>query len=304
MCVRWSTSEATSSPQHEQLKKKRRLKRLYKKPFLPLIKFLGKKKAARVFSREPIFIGGCGRSGTTLLLSVISAHPEVFACPRELGIFNKIHKGSEGEIVPDRLDRLYRCILLRKVDDRANRFCEKSPSNVNRFEEINEFYNGNVKFIHIIRDGRDVCLSKHPTDPSKYWVGPKRWVNDVTAGLGHLNHPNVLTVFYEDLVSDYLPTISRICTFCDLKVTSEMENWFAHTTVTKNSAYHGGVKKLHKGSVRKWEKPKNAKRVSEVLDHPGFTKLLEKLGYNNPEGPSLKALESIEIGEKSPQRAP
>ncbi|HKL03054.1 MAG TPA: sulfotransferase, partial [Cryomorphaceae bacterium] len=248
-----------------------------------------KKKAGKVFSDEPIFIGGCGRSGTTLLLSIISAHPEVFACPRELGIFNKIHKGSDGEIVPDRIDRLYRCILTRKVEDTATRFCEKSPSNVNRFEHINDYYNGKVKFIHIIRDGRDACLSVHPTDKTKYWVEPKRWVTDVRAGLQHLNHPNVLTVFYEDLVSQYDQTISTICAFCDLTVTPEMQNWFEHTTVTKNSAYHNGVKKLHKGSVRKWEKPKNAKRVAEVLEYPGFIELLEGLGYNDSAGPHLKA---------------
>lgn len=264
------------------------MKSSYKKPFLPVIKFFGKRKAESVFSDEPIYIGGCGRSGTTLLLSIISAHAKVFACPRELGIFNKVHKGSDGEIVPDRLDRLYRCILTRQVEDTATRFCEKSPSNVKRFESINKFYSGKVKFIHIIRDGRDVCLSVHPTDKSKYWVQPKRWVNDVKAGLQHINHPNVLTVFYEDLVSHYPQTISRICDFCDLTVTPEMKNWFEHTTVTKNSAYHNGVKKLHKGSVRKWEKPKNAKRVAEVLDYPGFTELLEGLGYDDSDGPYLK----------------
>ncbi|MFN2429126.1 MAG: sulfotransferase [Cryomorphaceae bacterium] len=266
---------------------------------MPLIEYFGKKKAESVFSEEPIFIGGCGRSGTTLLLSIISAHPEVFACPRELGIFNKVHRSDNGELIPDRLDRLYRCILTRNVEDTATRFCEKSPSNVNRFESIHEFYNGKVKFIHIIRDGRDACLSVHPTDKTKYWVEPKRWVKDVNAGLRHLNHADVFTIFYEDLVSHYAQTIGRICEFCDLSVTPEMKNWFEHTTVTKNSAYHNGVKKLHKGSVRKWENPKNAKRVKEVMNYPGFADLLEELGYNDPQGPYLKAYAEKNINSKS-----
>ena len=36
---------------------------------------------------SPLIIGGCGRSGTTLLLSVLSAHPKVLAIPHETEAF-------------------------------------------------------------------------------------------------------------------------------------------------------------------------------------------------------------------------
>jgi hypothetical protein len=251
----------------------------YKKPFLPLIIALGKAKAKRRFSKEPIFIGGCGRSGTTILLSIISAHPEVFACPRELGLFNELIYDDQGQPGPYRIDRLYRCILTKKIKASATRFCEKSPSNVKRIETIDSYFKGNFKFIHIIRDGRDVCLSVHPTAKDRYWVEPRRWVNDVKAGLAFKKHPKVLTIHYEDLMDNYAQTIREICSFCELPLTPEMENWFEHTTVKRNRAYHQGVQKLHQGSIAKWKDPQNAKRVAEVMQYPGFEELLQELGY-------------------------
>ena len=37
----------------------------------------------RLSRMSPIVIGGCARSGTTLLLSVLSCHPNVYAIPVE-----------------------------------------------------------------------------------------------------------------------------------------------------------------------------------------------------------------------------
>lgn len=34
-------------------------------------------------NKNPLFIGGGGRSGTTLLLSLISVHPDIYAIPYE-----------------------------------------------------------------------------------------------------------------------------------------------------------------------------------------------------------------------------
>ena len=65
-----------------------------KKIFIPLITAIGKKIEKRRFTCPPVYIGGCGRSGTTLLLSILSAHKDIFACPRELNPFeNAYHAG-------------------------------------------------------------------------------------------------------------------------------------------------------------------------------------------------------------------
>lgn len=256
----------------------------WKKIFFPLIVSLGRSIEKRQFTKEPILIGGCGRSGTTLLLSVLSSHPEVFACPNELGIFNDLGRSKTGKVIPRRIDRLYRTFIVNKIKSTATRWCEKSPSNVKHIVDIENYFDHKFRFIHLIRDGRDVVLSVHPTAPDQYWVDPERWINDVQAGLKFKEHPNVLTVFYEDLILNYDETIKKICSFCELPLTDEILNWHAHANVRKNRAYFTRVKSLHPKSIAKWKRTKDQARVAEFMANPEAVKLLKELNYLETSG--------------------
>jgi hypothetical protein len=79
-----------------------------------------------VSESEPVIIGGCGRSGTTLLSAMIDAHPLFFCGPE-------------------------------------SRWSEKTPGNVRVLDRIFEYF-PRARFIHVIRDGRDVVCSTrtHP----------------------------------------------------------------------------------------------------------------------------------------------
>ncbi|PLW93483.1 MAG: hypothetical protein C0592_05955 [Marinilabiliales bacterium] len=250
----------------------------YKKPFIKIISFFGKKIEKKRFSGTPIYIGGCGRSGTTLLLSIISSHPDIFACPNELGMFNNTYE-KDGKIYPARKDRLHRTLLFNKIKKSATRYCEKSPSNIHHINDIDSYHDGDFKFIHIVRDGRDVILSKHPTSPDTYWVNPDRWINDVSAGLKEIDNPKVHTMRYEDLTGNYEETISKICKFLDIELTDEILNWHKHTEVRKNRAYFGEVKPVFKSSVEKWKKPEFKERVEELTGRPEAVKLLKYFKY-------------------------
>ncbi len=251
----------------------------YKEPFLKIIKFFGKKVEEKQFSKEPIYIGGCGRSGTTLLLSIISSHPEIFACPEELEMFNKVETDNNGKKIPKRIDRLYRTLLTNKIDDTCNRWCEKSPTNVRHIQDMDSFHDGKFKFLNIVRDGRDVILSKHPTSPSEYWVSPERWVKDVKAGFKEEDNPNVYTVRYEDLILNFEEEIKKICSFLEVPVCHEILNWHEYTTVRKNRAYFGKVKNIFKTSIGKWKKPEHKARVEQLLEFDEAKMLLSKYGY-------------------------
>ena len=235
------------------------------------------------FSKSPIIIGGCGRSGTTLLLSIIAAHPNIHAFSKEIGVFLEWRKLKESSDINfeyhPRLDRLYRFILTDKISKQANRWCEKTPGNVRNFDKILDYFNEKVKLIHIIRDGRDVMLSKHPKKSDAYWISPERWVNDVRIGLKFKKHPNVLTIKYEDLILSYEETIEEICDFLGEECTEEMYNWFDNTNVRKNEAWSGSVRKLHSNSVAKWEKEDNKERVNEIMQNRDVVNLLEDLDY-------------------------
>ena len=246
---------------------------IFKEIFNPILYYFGKKKAEKHFKGEPILIGGCGRSGTTLLLSIFSAHSDVYAFPKEIGAFSEWNEGEA------RLDRLYRYILTHKLPEQKKRMCEKTPANIRYFDKILNHFNQNVKLIHLIRDGRDVMLSKHPKDPNKYWVSPKRWVNDVRAGLEYKDHPNVLTIKYEDLILTYQKTIEEITDFCNLELSDKILNWHQHTEVRKNEAWNSKVKKIHSNSVGKYKRSDDKKRIQEIMSNSEVVKLLRELNY-------------------------
>lgn len=251
----------------------------------PIVNFFGKRKAARKFSASPVLIGGCGRSGTTLLLSILSAHPSIFALPKETNVFSIWKKGENpyrngrDYFYPERIDRLYRYVLSKSIPGSVTRWCEKSPPNVRYLDKIFTYFNDEVRFIHIIRDGRDVMTSRHPEKPDDFWVSPERWVNDVRMGLAYADHPCVLTIRYEDLIQDHEKTLRTICEFLGEAYTEAFKDWFENASVRRNQAWYKPLQKLHSGSVQKWTKPEFKARIEEVLAYPGVRELMEELGY-------------------------
>ncbi|MGM0502003.1 MAG: sulfotransferase family protein [Bacillota bacterium] len=248
-----------------------------KKLFKPIINYLGEKKFDIKFNDKPIIIGACGRSGTTLLLSILGAHSNIYTFPYETAAFIDWYK--DGDDYLPRIDRLYRYALTHSISNDCNRWCEKSPSNVLKFGKILNYFGEEVRLIHIIRDGRDVMLSKHPTAPDEYWVSPERWVNDVKAGLEFKDHPQVLTIKYEDLILSYQKTINQICDFIGEEATSELNNWFKNTNIKDSNAWFEKAQQIHSKSIEKWKKEENKERVEEVMQHEEVVDLLEELDY-------------------------
>ncbi len=250
-----------------------------KKALRPIVNLLGRPKMMQ-FTDPPILIGGCGRSGTTLLLSILSAHHELFCHPKELGFFSSVSVLESGAIKTPRIHRIYQSLLFNKIPKTAKRWCEKSPSNIRHIDNITAFTGGDFKFIEIVRDGRDVILSRHPTSPDRYWVDPERWVRDVSIGLKYQDDPRVYTVRYVDLITDYENTIAGICEFLEIELTPELLSWHEHATATRNRAYFGKkVSRLTGDSIQKWKAEKHKERVQELLDYPGAIDLLKHHGY-------------------------
>lgn len=244
----------------------------------PIINYLGEKKIAKRFSNIPIIIGGCGRSGTTLLLAILDAHPHIYGLPIEIGQFTEWDK-IDGKYLPRRMDRLHRFLVGHRIPKSCTRWCEKTPKNVLYYKRIIDYYNGNIKIINLVRDGRDVLLSRHPEDPNKYWIPIHRWVNDIKLGLEVNDYPQVYTVRYEDLVSNYKNIIQGICDFIGEDSTGQILDWFEHTNVRNNTAWFQSVQKIHTQSVGKWKKEENKSRIEEILNYPEVPGLLKKLEY-------------------------
>ncbi|MFC2089913.1 sulfotransferase [Bacteroidota bacterium] len=244
----------------------------------PLLTLVGKSIERRRFSDPPIYIGGCGRSGTTLLLSILSAHPDIFACPRELWLFQGASIKNKKVRVP-KFYRLYRTFIRSRIPATAKRYCEKTPSNILDFELIDHLHHGNFRFIQIIRDGRDVILSKHPRDDSKYWISPERWIRDINMGLKYLDHPKVHTIKYESLVTEFDKTIEGICDFLGIPLLGEIKNWHKYASVRENRALFSPIQEISNSSVGKWKLEENKERMKELTDLPEGIKLLKELNY-------------------------
>ena len=230
---------------------------------------------SKLMKKEPILIGGCGRSGTTFLLSILAAHPKIHGINKESGNFAlpKLGRRNKFQTILNISHDLY---LDRKKS--AVRFIEKTPKNVNNINGAFKFLNGKLKFIHIVRDGREVITSKHPGLKDEYWVSFDRWINDVSNGLKHKNNENILLVRYEDLVNDFTNTIKTILDFIGEEMVDEVRNYWAHTTVRKNRAWDSDIKAFHKTRSRS-ENNEDIKRIKSFMEDSRALTLMKKLNY-------------------------
>jgi len=87
----------------------------------------------------------------------------------------------------------------------------------------------NCKIIHIVRDGRDVCLSWMDT-----WFGPrsfseaaKNWVDHVRNKRmwGEVHPDKYLEIKYEELLENTKQTLENVCQFLHLTLASNAENY-------------------------------------------------------------------------------
>mgnify|MGYP001828991843 FL=1 len=236
----------------------------------------------RQLRATPVIVGGCERSGTSLLLSILSAHPSIHAIPRETQAFSYGEPGDAPGGTPIRIQRLYRLLGEGPLTPTAQRWAEKTPANVYYFRDILEHFDGDVRLIHIVRDGRDVVTSEHPSRPGEFWMKPRRWIDSVSAGLALEGDPRLLTIRYEDLVGDFEATAQAICDHLEEPFPDCMRNWWEHARVRRSRHVHSGkIAPIFDSSVRKFEQPDFPfrKRVDEFMAEAGARDIMERFGY-------------------------
>lgn len=166
----------------------------------------------RVFA--PIFVVGCGHSGTSITLAILSNHSKIFAVPGESDAFMYS--------AVSRLSKL-RSWTTEATKAGKSRWAEKTPLHIWYLDRIFSYY-PQAKVIITLRDGRDNALS-HFRSWGDFEESVTRWVNDNTEGMRFWSHPNVRVVKYEDLVSNQETTIREICKF----IGEEFEPDMIHT---------------------------------------------------------------------------
>jgi len=201
-----------------------------------------RRNARHVSAQAPIILGGCPRSGTTLLRVMLDSHARI-ACGPECSLLT-------GGFLPEKLARRFDTTLAEvwRLHDQAAdhaqfielfladyaarrgkvRWAEKTPQNVRHLDWIFRHF-PQAKFVHVIRDGRDaVCsIRTHPrfrlVDGQRVETGIRRplrpcieqWVRDTGAGLQWRDHPRYREVRYEDLVGAPEPTLRGLGEFLE-----------------------------------------------------------------------------------------
>lgn len=218
--------------------------------------------------KDPVFIVGCGRSGTTLLLSIMDAHPNIVSIKGESFAFYP--KPFRPGIIAYHLDELNIC--------KNKRWCEKTPKHIHSVKEINSFFEGRCKFIYMVRDGRDVVTSVHPSNPNSFWVPLSRWIDDNQKGLSYGN--DVYRVKYEDLIINPEETLGGICNYIDEPFYEELLSFSDRTSVKEDLAWFGKVRALHSERIGKWKNNEYKEKIKEFLLNTDACRIMNELGYS------------------------
>lgn len=161
-------------------------------------------KKQLLINSHPIFIVGCGHSGTSLMIRILDAHSKCFALSKETGILNFERNDS---VI---LWKFYRAYVKDKTAN-ATRFIEKTPRHIYQISTIFRLF-PNAKVILMFRDGRDVACSIR-NRYHNFEQGVYRWIQDNEAARQYWNHPSVLLQRLEDLQAEPKTALQQILHF-------------------------------------------------------------------------------------------
>ncbi len=191
----------------------------------------------------PVVIGGCGRSGTTLLRLMLDSHQRI-CCGPESSVFRR--RALDPDALAARFDiapaemraivdaaasrlafiRAFAGICLRKTG--KQRWAEKTPRNIGRVGAVFHFF-PEARFVHVLRDGRDVACSlrTHPRHrvvngklvPLDTWkpiaACARRWRDDIERSRPFWEDARFHVLRYEELVQDPRRVLGKLMQFLD-----------------------------------------------------------------------------------------
>lgn len=266
----------------------------------------------------PIIIGGCGRSGTTLFRVMLNAHRHLSIGP-ENGVFSEGGTNLAGMVealgLPaGTLRALYRkSSSLGEFIDRTMaasleatgklRWGIKAPNVVHSIPVVFQFFPG-ARFLHMIRDGRDVVCSLR-THPKYQWEGGERvpthivnpwescvqrWVRDTTCGLRWRGDPRYREVRYEDLVESPERVLREVLGWLGEPWDDAVLDYASRHRESGSDAPNPGVKRdLYKNAMCRWRQDLPSE-AGAAFTRPARDLLVE-LGYADADSDWVRELD-------------
>lgn len=249
----------------------------------------------------PIFIGGEGRSGTSLMRVIIDSHPNIASGP-ETHLFrdpmfvqtfkhlleNYWERIEEYDPEPvKRMGRAYAAMFHQFFGEYAasknkTRWADKTPQNILAINFLLIVFDQRVKFIHVIRDGRDVTSSVlgQKWGADNVAAAAESWKRCIDEGRAHRGKQYYIEVQYEALINDFERSLRRIFEFLDEPFTGELLNYFAaEHDLADDSSSHQVVKPPYTSSIGRWKNDLSADDLKVFYGIAGDT--LDELGYTD-----------------------
>lgn len=213
---------------------------------------------------QPFFVVGFQRSGTTLLRLMLDNHPDIAIPLDTTGLWSRVEARLDqyGDLaVPSSRARLVNDILAEErirlwevplsseqilgrwkdasfsglIDAFHQSYAlargktvwgDKDPGNMLRISQLDRWFPG-CRFVHIIRDGRDACLSQLTQDfgfddvlpCATAWREQVWWVREIGTVLGPSRY---FELRYEDLLAQPETLLREICRFLGLEFSAQM----------------------------------------------------------------------------------
>jgi len=304
-------------------------------------------KVVRDFNQNPyLFIVGCPRSGTTLLRRIVNAHPDIAMTPESHWIPScfEERKGltPEGFVTPDLIPELVHHPKFKKLRlDREelegliqsnglvsyatfvtaifNLFGkvhgkplvgDKTPGYARKIRTLHGLW-PTARFVHLIRDGRNVCLSainwtrrmgyltvrfpswiEYPVSTAAlWWEWHVRLAREAGSSLGRGLYYEMR---YESLVTNPAKECQALCEFLAVPYDEAMLRFYEGRTKKQSGldAKHAWLPVTP--GLRDWRSQMSAENLKEFEAVAGD--LLEELGYaRSPRRPEPKAQEHASV---------
>jgi len=219
-------------------------------------------------------IVGCPRSGTTLLMELLSTCFESSGfCSHELSIFEPL-------------------------DNPGEMYFTKQPNDIKQIGHIFP-RDEQLHIIYLGRDPRAVITSKHRENPDQYFCNYRVWKECDQAAERYLGHPRFLQLRYEDLVTSadqVQEQIARHFPFVGQRHLFSEYHEFAVPSEASERAMNG-LRAVNRDSLEKWRG--HLPRIAEQYQrYPALAEDLIRLEYE-PDRHWLNELQNV-----SPQRYP
>jgi hypothetical protein len=269
-------------------------------------------------NNSPIFIIGNPRSGTTLLRVILNTHKEL-SLPHEFQIIDiictvfKDANFNEPGVLDRFLEHIYNTERLKRLNipreifekglrslnhlDKASivhtyfesylqsrnepigtRWGDKTIGTIAYIPEILEMF-PNAKFIHIIRDVRDVvCSMKERVYKFKFPNSKLHYTHNVIGGAyiwkqseafiqsnSDLNNTNYIKISYSNLIAETEEVLNRITQFLDIPFDKNMLEYYRHNS-ENGSIPEKSIKGWHENTFKPPQQNKIARYKLELND--------------------------------------